>query len=99
MSFRTEFDPKALKEYLEAWDWYEEQQDGLGDRFGFAVNEQIGKIAVNPLFYPNKKLKTRESKVRKFPFLIVYRIFPEKNTLYIVSIFHTSRSPRKKYQP
>ena len=33
MGFSIEFDPVADKEYFEAWDWYEGQLTGLGDRF------------------------------------------------------------------
>ena len=34
MGLIVEFNPKARKEYFDAWDWYEEQSVGLGDRFG-----------------------------------------------------------------
>jgi hypothetical protein len=88
---------KAYKEYFAAYKWYEEQSPGLGGRFQFAVERQISKVARNPLFYPIKRLGTRESSVEEFPYLIVYKIFPEKNLISIVAIFHTSRNPLKKY--
>jgi hypothetical protein len=33
MSFEVQFLPKARKELLTGWPWYEERQPGLGDRF------------------------------------------------------------------
>ena len=98
MGFSIEFDPKADKQYFDAWDWYEERLEGLGDRFVDSVARQIELISKNPLAYPSKKTNCRECAVKDFPFLIVYKIYPKKNILYITSIFHTSRNPRKKYR-
>lgn len=98
MDFNIEFDPKAEKEYFDAWDWYEGQVVGLGDRFGYALVKQIQSISKNPLAYPSKNTNTRELKVEDFPFLIVYKVFPKKNIIYITSIFHTSRNPKKKHR-
>ena len=33
MSYRAILQPRAIKEFLDAWIWYEEKQPGLGDRF------------------------------------------------------------------
>jgi hypothetical protein len=98
MSFTVRFDPKAEVEYFEAWDWYDEQSIGLGNRFGNAVLLLIKSISNNPLAYPNKKFDCRECKVEDFPYLVIYKVFPAKNIIYITSIFHTSRSPRKKHR-
>jgi len=98
MSFNIELDPKAEAEYFDAWDWYENQTIGLGNRFGNSVLRLIAIIADNPLAYPNKKSNVRECKIDDFPYLVIYRIYLSKNTIYITSIFHTSRNPRKKYR-
>jgi len=98
MGFSIEFDPVADKEYFEAWDWYEEQLTGLGDRFGDSVVRHIELISKAPLAFPSKKAQSRECKIEDFPFLIVYKIYSAKNIIYITSIFHTSRNPKKKYR-
>lgn len=33
--------PKAQSEILEAWEWYEDKQPGLGDRFKNGVKRAI----------------------------------------------------------
>jgi hypothetical protein len=33
MNFKVEFLPRARRELLEAWDWYDDKWNGLGDRF------------------------------------------------------------------
>ena len=87
---------KARKEIFESWVWFEEQQAGLGDRFEKEVFEQIELIAKNPLHYPLKK-GFREANTDKFRFLIVYRFNQRTRAITIVSVFHTSRHPRKKH--
>jgi plasmid stabilization system protein ParE len=68
----------------------------LGDRFEEDVFSKISLIAANPLHYPSKK-KAREAVTDNFPFLIVYRINEKQKLIMIISIFHTSRHPKKKY--
>jgi len=98
MDFIVEFDPKAELEYFDSWIWYESELPGLGDRFGRSVIRQIEIISTAPLAFPSKKVGTREAKVEDFPFLIVYKVFPFRNLIYVTSIFHTSRDPRNKYR-
>jgi len=98
MGFAVTISNKAYKEYYRAYEWYEEQVPGLGGRFEDALERQIDLITRSPLIYANRKLDTRESKMEDFPFLIVYKINWTENIILITSIFHTSRSPGKKYR-
>lgn len=96
MNYTIKFHPEAEREYLEAYQWYEEHQSGLGKRFELAVEKQIKLIADYPEHYAEKKYKCRESKTETFPYLIVYKYYPAKQLIWIISIFHTSRKPSKK---
>ncbi|BAU55456.1 type II toxin-antitoxin system RelE/ParE family toxin [Mucilaginibacter gotjawali] len=98
MSFVIKFYRKAYREYFEAYKWYEERQPGLGDRFENSVKKLIDAIDKHPLIFANKAYDTREGKTEDFPYLVVYKIYPKKNVIYITSIFHTSRNPKKKYR-
>ncbi|WP_162499832.1 type II toxin-antitoxin system RelE/ParE family toxin [Mucilaginibacter terrigena] len=91
-----QFDPKADTEYQEAYAWYEEQLQGLGERFEFSVEQKLVSVLAAPLLYPIKKYDIRECKINGFPYLIIYKFYPLKNLILIISIFHTSRNPRKK---
>ena len=88
---------KAQNEIIDAWDWYEEQREGLGDRFTNELALKINLIANNPLHYP-KRRKHREAVMDNFPFIAVYQYKRADNLVIIVSVFHTSRNPRKKYK-
>jgi len=96
MSYKVDLLFKARQEIFEGWKWYEEQQTGLGDRFEDEVFRKIALIAASPLHYPLKK-KAREVVTDVFPFLIVYRVNERRKLIMIISVFHTSRHPKKKY--
>ncbi|HEY8782077.1 MAG TPA: type II toxin-antitoxin system RelE/ParE family toxin [Mucilaginibacter sp.] len=95
MNYTIEMSPKAEKELNEAWEWYEEEQPGLGERFEKEFFRKIGLIVNNPLHYPLKK-GSREVRTDSFPYLLIYKVSKKKNTIVIVSVFHTSRHPKKK---
>lgn len=90
--------PEAEKEYLSSFLWYEERSPGLGERFAEAIDSKIQSITNNPYHYPEKAKRYHEAMVSVFPFLIAYKVYPEKKEIFIASIFHTSRKPGKKYR-
>ena len=96
MKFYLQLTPKAKNEFLEAYDWYEKQKHGLGDTFKKDVYYFISIILENPKHYPTKDKQLREIVLKKFPFVIIYRIDEHTNTIYIASIFHTKRNPKLK---
>ncbi|HZY37012.1 MAG TPA: type II toxin-antitoxin system RelE/ParE family toxin [Mucilaginibacter sp.] len=98
MTYTVDLLFKARQEIFESWGWYEEHEVGLGDRFEDEVFKKIELIAANPLHYPQKK-GTREANTDIFPFLIVYRVNKRRNLIMIVSVFHTSRHPKRKRKP
>ncbi|WP_394349717.1 type II toxin-antitoxin system RelE/ParE family toxin [Taibaiella lutea] len=76
-----------------------EIQKGLNDRFVEEVTHQVQKITENPFQYSRKINECRGASLKVFPFLIVYRMNSQKNTARIISVFHTSRNPYKKFKP
>lgn len=97
MSYTVTLLERARKELLDAWDWYEEKQPGLGDRFLDEVNGMLKQIAKTPDRYPERKKKFREARIKVFPYLIICRVHNQRMIIAIGSVFHTSRSPKKKY--
>jgi plasmid stabilization system protein ParE len=88
---------RAQKEITESWNWYEDRQPCLGDRFLKEVRTRIEKIEQTPERYPTRFRSYKETPVPVFPFLIIYRINKRKKLIRIVSVFHTSLNPKKKY--
>lgn len=88
--------PKAYEELLNAWEWYEEKQTGLGDRFREEVGRTIQYILDNPYYFQLRHKNYREATTQVFPFLLVYVIDENKKLVIITAIFHCSRNPKQK---
>lgn len=98
MNYQVIFHPIADKEYRDAYLWYEERLEGLGDRFTEAIENQLNQIIAKPLLYAKKRGVNREVKADTFPYLIVYKVYDKRKIIFVSSIYHTSRNPRKKYR-
>jgi|SRR4051794_4952388 plasmid stabilization system protein ParE len=98
MSYRHILLAKARNELLETWIWYEERQAGLGDRFKNEVYKRIHEIEQHPERYPERKKSYRETMIKTFPYLIIYRIDKKEKLVIVSSIFHGKRNPKKKYR-
>ena len=89
---------RAEKEYLDSYLWYEEKQEGLGDRFSAAVRKKLEYIALNPSLNSKRKGNFRETQLGKpFPFVIIFIVDKKQKRIIVTSIFHTSRNPKKKH--
>lgn len=97
MSYKVEFLSRARRELLEAWDWYDDKWNGLGDRFLREVEKKVLQIEKTPERYPERRKGFRETPINVFPYIIIYKIQKRNRIIAISSIFHTSRNSRKKY--
>jgi hypothetical protein len=87
------------KDLEEGYRWYEDREEGLGERFLSAVENKINHITTHPEVYGSRQNKAfREAKVDKFPYTITYRILNRKKEIHIGSVYHMSRHPGKKYR-
>jgi hypothetical protein len=98
VSYITILSARARKELLESWVWYEERVFGLGDRFENEVYKRIKEIEQNPEKFIKPEAQFQETRLKDFPFLIIYRVYKEQAIITISSIFHTSRNPASKYR-
>ncbi|MDB5210752.1 MAG: plasmid stabilization system [Sediminibacterium sp.] len=97
-SYSAVISSRAQKEITAAWAWYEDRQQGLGDRFVKELTGRIHKIEQTPNRYPTRYKSYKEAPVPVFPYLVIYRLSGTKNIVWIVSVFHTSLNPKKKYK-
>ncbi len=88
----------AYEEYIAAYKWYENQEEGLGDRFMFQIERKLTQISEHPKSYSTKKLNLREVKVDSFPFMIVYDYLEKENFIHVLAIYHCKRNPKNKYR-
>ncbi len=93
MSYISILSERAKKELQESWEWYEERQPGLGDRFIAAVFEKLNQLEDDPAKGMQRNTIYREAMVKIFPYLIIYRIETTGNCIFVHSIFHSHRNP------
>ena len=81
----------ASTELDDAIDWYEKKSSGLGSRFNDAVEALLNQIANQPNLYPVAIDDVRQAIVKKFPYTVIFRVFPD--AILVIAIIHTSRDP------
>jgi hypothetical protein len=91
---------EKIQKYLnEGFAWYEDKLEGLGYEFLTAVENRIIEVVGHPETFGSKgNPRYREALVKKFPYVIVYRIYKKKKEIFISSIHHTKKSPKRKYR-
>jgi len=92
MSLPIVFRVEAQTEFDEAFDWYEQQQAELGVDFLMCVAEVLEHIESMPEAYEVVFEGIRRAVVRKFPFLILYKVEP--NYVVVLAVFHSKRDPQ-----
>lgn len=87
----VQFHPDSTIELSEAAHFYEEHQEGLGERLLVAVEEAIAFIKKHPIIWHPDEQGRRKHRVKRFPYLIIFKI--KNDTIFILAIAHTSRHP------
>jgi toxin ParE1/3/4 len=83
--------PFAELELEEAKDWYNLQQDDLGERFVKEIEKTIIRITENPFQFPKEIKQIRKAIVNDFPYSIFFYV--ADNLINVFAIFHSSRNP------
>ena len=81
----------ALREFLEASEFYEIQQSGVGLRFQKEIWRAIQHIRDYPFAWPAESKDIRRCFVHKFPYKILYYV--HKDTVVILAFAHLHRRP------
>ncbi len=84
---------EAGKDIHEAYDWYENRRQGLGEEFLSCVDACFERICRTPEMHAKVHEDYRRALVRRFPYAIFYEPIDSKVTVY--SVFHTSQNPEK----
>jgi len=94
--FKIELISLAETELTEAYIWYNKKKSGLGNRFVKEVSNYFNNISENPYMFAVKyNNELRFAPLQVFPYLISYWIDEKQKTVFVLSIFHTSRNPGK----
>jgi len=86
-----EFHPRAVEEARAARRYYARRSATLANRFLTALDNALGQIFATPSQWPTHLHSTRFLRLRRFPYLVIYRETPI--VVQIVAVAHTKRRP------
>ncbi len=86
--------PPVEWDLLEAAVWYDQQLDGLGDRFLAEVDVAERSLENQPLIYGARFDDVRCVRLKQFNAYGIYYVI-RQNEVWIIAIFHGSRDPEE----
>lgn len=93
MSYEVQVRRAAEVDIAEAQVWYETQKTGLGVEFRSEVSGVIDRLAATPLIYQFVHRDIRRAIVRRFPYLIWYRVAAE--TVIVLACTYAGGDPER----
>ena len=76
-----------------AYEWYENKQEGLGERFLIELVACYAQLEIHPEYYSKAGKTVRKILLKHFPYIVVFEII--KDTVFVYTVLHTSRNPRE----
>jgi plasmid stabilization system protein ParE len=92
LSYEVQVRRAAELDIAETQVWYESQQSGLGGQFRTEVFRVFDRLTETPLIYQKVHGEVRRAIVRRFPYLIWYRVISE--TVFVLACSYAGRDPR-----
>lgn len=93
MKYKVVYNPDFYDDIVQAVDWYNEKQSGLGDKLFNAVKKLTKKLTSAALQYAIRYDDIRCMPIGKFPYAVHYRVDERTKIIKVEALFHTSRNP------
>jgi hypothetical protein len=85
------FHPETIEEVNHSIEWYDEKQEGLGQRFKAEVLNSIEVIGETPLVWPKQFYGAHRYLLKHFPYGIFYTV--GETHIAIIAVAHLNRKP------
>ncbi len=95
MKYTIDVKITAKSGVLEAFDYYEGKQKGLGIRFLDCWETQVDMIKKEPLLFQKKYKEFRQALIKPYPYHIIFEV--EENIITIYKVIYAGRDTRKRY--
>jgi toxin ParE1/3/4 len=89
--YSIELSDEAEVDFDKSYEYYYEDNPKVADTFFKRINLGFENVKKNPNSFPIAHKDVRKYVVKKFPFVIYYRIVD--TVIQVIAIFHTSRNP------
>lgn len=85
--------PEAERDIFSAYDWYDEQQLGLGAEFAQELSDSMDLIIDFPKMYTELYRGIRRALLKRFPYGVYYIVHDETNI--VVAVHRLAMDPEK----
>jgi plasmid stabilization system protein ParE len=92
MSYKLVVNPEAQSDLAGAIAYYDGKRDGLGREFAERVDDVFATIQSSPHLFSEFYRSARMTLVRRFPYVVIYRIVDEE--VRITAVFHNRRDSK-----
>lgn len=92
MSYNISIQSDAIEEIKDAFEWYEDQREGLGYELLDEIETCYSKLTISPERYSYINPSYRRIKTNRFPYILIYEI--EDDQIIINSVRHVKRKPK-----
>jgi addiction module RelE/StbE family toxin len=96
MSLLVVYSEIAKVDLLRIYNWFENEQPELGQKFIDSVEKAENSNIKSPLGFECRYKNTREIQISPFNYLLIYTV--EKSVIYVHAIFPGKSNPKKKYK-
>ncbi|MBI3195889.1 MAG: type II toxin-antitoxin system RelE/ParE family toxin, partial [Ignavibacteriae bacterium] len=86
---RIEFLTVAEDEFVDAVNYYNQKQNGLGDEFNLEVEQTIKRIKEFSYAWSPLSTRTRRCLTNRFPYGVIYQVCDE--TILVIAVMHLHR--------
>lgn len=97
MSLPLVYGRRVGRDLADAFAYYEEQLEGLGERFLGAVNSAFDAVERYPEMFTRVHGDVRRTLVSQFPYAVFYRVEPKR--VVVFRVLHTARDPKAWPRP
>lgn len=85
------------RDLAEAFTYYEEQAEGLGERFLGTVDSTFDAVERYPEMFAKVHGDVRRAIISQFPYAVFYRLEPQR--VVVFRVLHTARDPKAWPRP
>jgi toxin ParE1/3/4 len=91
MSLPIVFGPHVQHDVDSAYEWYDKERPGLGERLLAAIRDTLERVQSDPRHFGVIYRRVRAALVETFPYVVYFRI--EHTRLFVLAILHGHRDP------
>jgi plasmid stabilization system protein ParE len=91
INYSLESHPEARIDVIDAYDWYAERSQIAADAFRSELERAGEVIRRSPLMWGSYLYGTRRYLLKRFPYIIVYRVADDR--IEIIAVIHGRRRP------